>query len=68
MELANKLAAKSPMALQIGKTALYAMQDIPYHESIDYLSELFAALCSTQDAIEGVQAFLEKRKPDWKEK
>jgi len=68
MELAGKLAAKSPQALQIGKTALYAMQDIPYHESIDYLSELFASLCSTEDAIEGVQAFLEKRKPDWKER
>jgi len=68
MEMAGKLAAKSPQALQIGKTALYAMQDIPYHQSIDYLSELFAALCSTEDAIEGVQAFLEKRKPEWKEK
>jgi len=67
MEMAGKLAAKSPLALQIGKTALYAMQDIPYHQSIDYLSELFAALCSTEDAEEGVRAFLEKRKPDWKE-
>jgi enoyl-CoA hydratase/carnithine racemase len=68
MELARKLAAKSPLALQIGKTALYAMQDIPYHQSIDYLSELFAALCSSDDAEEGVQAFLEKRKPTWKER
>lgn len=68
MELARKLAAKSPMALQIGKTAMYAMQDIPYHDSIDYLSELFAALCSTEDAEEGVTAFLEKRKPEWKER
>jgi enoyl-CoA hydratase/carnithine racemase len=68
MELAGKLAAKSPMALQIGKTAMYAMQDIPYHDSIDYLSELFAALCSTEDAEEGVKAFLEKRKPEWKER
>ena len=68
MELAGKLVAKSPMALQIGKTALYAMQDVPYHQSVDYLSELFAALCSTADAEEGVLAFLEKRKPDWKEK
>jgi enoyl-CoA hydratase/carnithine racemase len=67
MELAGKLAAKSPLALQIGKTAMYAMQDVPYHQSIDYLSELFAALCSTADAEEGVQAFLEKRKPVWKE-
>jgi enoyl-CoA hydratase/carnithine racemase len=67
MELAGKLAAKSPLALQIGKTGLYAMQDIPYHQSIDYLSKLFAALCSTEDAEEGVLAFLEKRKPQWKE-
>jgi enoyl-CoA hydratase/carnithine racemase len=68
MELAGKLAAKSPMALQIGKTGMYAMQDVPYHQSIDYLSELFAALCSTEDAEEGVRAFLEKRKPEWKER
>ena len=68
MELAGKLAAKSPLALQIGKTGIYAMQDIPYHQSIDSLSELFAALCSTEDAEEGVQAFLEKRKPVWRER
>ena len=68
MELAEKLAAKSPLALQIGKTGMYAMQDVPYHQSIDYLSELFAALCSTEDAEEGVKAFLEKRKPVWKER
>ena len=68
MELARKLAGKSPMALQIGKTGMYAMQDVPYHDSIDYLSELFAALCSTEDAEEGVTAFLEKRKPEWKER
>jgi enoyl-CoA hydratase/carnithine racemase len=54
--------------MQIGKTAIYAMQDIPYHQSIDYLSELFAALCSTEDAEEGVRAFLEKRKPSWQER
>ena len=68
MELAGKLAAKSPLAMQIGKTAIYAMQDIPYHQSIDFLSELFAALCSTEDAEEGVRAFLEKRKPSWQER
>lgn len=68
LELAGKLAAKSPLAMQIGKTGIYAMQDLPYHQSIDYLSELFAALCSTEDAEEGVRAFLEKRKPVWKER
>ena len=67
MELAGKLAAKSPLALQIGKSGIYAMQDVPYHQAIDNLSELFAALCSTEDAEEGVKAFLEKRKPVWRE-
>jgi enoyl-CoA hydratase/carnithine racemase len=68
MELAGKLAAKSPLAMQIGKNAIYSMQDVPYHQAVDYLSELFAALCSTEDAKEGVQAFLEKRKPEWQER
>lgn len=66
MELAAKLAKKSPLALQIGKTGIYGMSDLPYHQSIDYLGELFAALCATEDAREGVTAFLEKRKPVWK--
>ncbi|MDI6854196.1 MAG: enoyl-CoA hydratase-related protein [Deltaproteobacteria bacterium] len=68
LELAAKLAAKSPLALQIGKTGIYRVQDLPYHEGLDVLSELFAALCSTEDAEEGVKAFLEKRKPVWRER
>jgi enoyl-CoA hydratase/carnithine racemase len=68
LELANKLAAKSPLALQIGKTGIYAIQDMPYDQAIDHLSELFAAHCSTEDAEEGVKAFLDKRTPEWKER
>jgi enoyl-CoA hydratase/carnithine racemase len=66
LELATKLAAKSPLALQIGKAAIYGIQDVPYHQAIGYLTELFAALCSCEDAEEGVKAFLEKRKPVWR--
>jgi len=44
------------------------MQDVSYHQALDMLSELFAALCSTEDAEEGVKAFLEKRKPIWRER
>ena len=68
MELANKLAKKSPLALQIGKTGIYGMSDLPYHQSLDYMGELFASLCATDDAEEGIKAFLEKRKPEWKER
>lgn len=68
MELASRLAAKSPLALQIGKTGIYAMQDVPYHQALDMLSSLFASLCCTEDAEEGVKAFLEKREPAWRER
>lgn len=66
MDLAGKLAAKSPLAVQIGKQGIYGMMDLPYHQSLDYLGELFASLCVTEDAHEGLRAFEEKRKPVWK--
>ncbi len=66
MELAKKIAEKSPLALQIGKTGVYGMSDLPYHQSLDYMGELFASLCVTEDAQEGLKAFKEKRKPVWK--
>ncbi len=68
LELAAKLAAKSPLALQIGKAGIYGMEDVPYRQALDRLSDMFAALCSTEDAEEGVKAFLEKRKPEWQER
>ena len=66
LAMAAKLAAKSPLALQIGKQGIYGMSDLPYHQSLDYLGEMFAALCSTEDAMEGLAAFAEKRTPNWR--
>lgn len=66
MELAAKIAHKSPLAVQIGKTGIYGMSEIPYHQALNYMDELFASLCATQDALEGIDAFLEKRDPVWK--
>ena len=66
LELAKKLAAKSPLALQAGKAGIYGMQDVPYGQALNMLSDRFAALCCTMDAEEGVQAFLEKRTPEWR--
>ncbi len=68
MELANKLAQKSPIALQMGKQAFYGMSDMEFGKAIEYSNEMFAALCVTEDAKEGVDAFLNKRKPVWKMK
>ena len=66
MKLAAKIAKKSPLAVQIGKTGIYGMSEIPYHQAVDYMDELFASLCGTEDAIEGINAFMEKREPVWK--
>ncbi|MEW6187005.1 MAG: enoyl-CoA hydratase-related protein, partial [Thermodesulfobacteriota bacterium] len=62
------LAQKSPLALQIAKKAFYAAADLDYYKAFEYMNEAFARLCSTEDAREGVEAFLGKRTPVWKQK
>ena len=68
LELAQKLASKSPLALRIGKEGLGRLQDSSYHQGLDIMDDLFATLASTEDAVEGVSAFRAKRKPVWKER
>lgn len=64
---AEKLAQKSPIAVQIAKQAFYASEDMDYFRQFDLMNEAFARLCTTKDAKEGVQAFFEKRNPVWEE-
>ncbi len=68
MNLAANLAAKSPLALQWGKKSFYAMSDLTYEKALEATNHHFALLCSTEDAHEGVDAFLQKRDPQWKMK
>ena len=66
--LAEKLAQKSPIALRLGKEGLNRLLDSSYHQNLNGMDDLFASICATEDAEEGVRAFLEKRKPNWQEK
>jgi len=66
MNLATKLASKSPIALQMGKQAFYTMSDMEFDKAMEYSDEIFAELCTIDDALEGVNAFKEKREPVWK--
>jgi enoyl-CoA hydratase/carnithine racemase len=59
MELARTIAAKSPEAIGRGKRAFYEMAGMEYGEAVDYSNDEFAALCATEDAREGVAAFLQ---------
>lgn len=68
MAWAQELAKKSPIAVQIAKTAFYTSEDMDYGRQFDFMNEAFARLCSTDDAKEGVKAFFEKRNPVWQER
>lgn len=63
---AEDLAKRSPLAVQIAKSAFYQSEDMDYQKQFQYMNEAFARLCTTDDAKEGVTAFLEKRNPEWK--
>ena len=62
------LSSKSPIGMRIGKDAFRTMSDMPFEEAIDYLCEALGRAVSTEDAMEGMTAFMEKRKPRFKGK
>jgi enoyl-CoA hydratase len=65
-EWAEKLASKSPLIMRLGKDAMWRQMDMPLAEALDYLRSQLTIELSTEDAIEGVTAFFEKREPEWK--
>ncbi len=65
-ELAGHVAALSPTALRLGRHAFYAAADMGREHALDYLHQMLVLLLSTEDAQEGIRAFLEKREPVWK--
>jgi len=67
-EWAAMLAKKSPLAVQMAKKAFHTAQDIDYYKALEYMTDNLARLCTTEDAKEGINAFLEKREPQWKER
>jgi len=62
----TSLVAKSPIGLKLGKEAFYNMADMPFEEAVDYLCGQLAEVVSTEDAVEGITAFIEKRTPNFK--
>jgi enoyl-CoA hydratase len=64
-EWATKLAAKSPVAMKLGKDAMYRQLDMPFEDAIDFLRAQLSLSFTTDDIQEGVKAFFEKREPNW---
>jgi enoyl-CoA hydratase/carnithine racemase len=65
---AQKLISKSPVAIRIGKNFYYQMVDMSFRQRFVLNSEIMTRLCTTEDALEGINAFIEKRQPIWKGK
>ena len=68
LEIANKIAEKSPIAVRLAKEAVKASLRMPLNEGLRYEQSLFSLVFATEDKNEGVRAFLEKRKPQWSDK
>ena len=64
-QILDSLAAKSPIGMKIGKEAFYAMADMPFKDAVDFLSGKIAEVAATDDAREGITAFIEKRRPNF---
>jgi enoyl-CoA hydratase len=63
---AEKLAGKSPVIMRLGKEAMRRQLDMPLDDALDYLRAQLTLALSTEDIVEGVTAFFEKRDPTWK--
>ena len=66
LELAAKIAAKSPLTVRVAKEAMRASERMSIEDGILYERDLFCLCFSTEDKKEGVAAFLEKRAAQWK--
>jgi enoyl-CoA hydratase/carnithine racemase len=65
-EWASKLASKSPLLMRLGHDAMYRQQDMALDEALEFLRSQLSLTLSTEDIVEGVTAFFEKREPEWK--
>jgi len=65
IRLGNEIAARAPVAIRLAKEAVNAVFEMPLRAGLDHERRLFYLLFSTADQKEGMDAFINKRKPQW---
>jgi len=68
LNVAKKIASKSNLTIKIGKQTFYKQLEMPLRRAYAYTSKMMTINMMAKDAKEGISAFLEKRKPIWKNK
>jgi len=68
LKVAKTIASKSNLTIKIGKQAFYKQLEMPLRKAYLYTSKMMTLNMMARDAHEGISAFLEKRKPNWKNK
>ena len=63
---ARKIAGSSSMTMAMGKPAFYKQLDMDLADAYAFTTEVMAKNMQEHDAHEGIDAFLEKRKPEWR--
>ena len=68
LKIAKKIASKSNLTIKIGKRAFYKQLEMPLSKAYSFTSKMMTLNMMARDAKEGISAFIEKRKPNWKNK
>ena len=68
LKIAKQIASKSNLTIKIGKEAFYKQLELPLRKAYSYTSKMMTKNMMAMDAKEGISAFLEKRKPIWRNK
>ena len=68
MEMAKKITSKGQQAIRLSVKAVNIVDEVSGKEGLNYEASLFSLACGTEDFKEGTKAFLEKRKPEFKNK
>ena len=66
LELAELVAQRPPLAVRLGKQAVLAADETPLSAGLDHERRLYELAMATEDRVEGMTAFVEKRKPEFK--